>query len=463
MHKRKLLLSLFTVLALFLLPLASEAVKLATWNLLNFPGSSGTAREDDFRLVVNKLGLDVLVVQEMYNSDGVNQFLSQVMNYSVKGRYAAAPFDDDPDTDTDNALFYRKSTISFISHKEIQDTPRNVSEYVLKVKAGPGTGTVFRVYSAHLKSSKGFEKEREREAKTLRNYLNGLRSNSLFMVCGDFNLYTSNEPAYQVLTGSQADNDGRVNDPVDKPGKWSDNAAFAILHTQSTRTKQFGGGASGGLDDRFDFILVSDGLLTDPKLAYVKNSYKAYGNDGKHLNKAVNTPPNTAVPIKIANALYEAADHLPVLIELLPLGGLPRAPSGLKANSLSSTSVKLVWNDNSANENGFRIERKTADDWTQIATVRADTETYSNSGLSSEYVYTYQVRAYNQAGDSAYTNEASRRPGEDIIVYVTETGTKYHRNGCQYLSQSKIPKTLLQAKAEGYTPCSVCNPPTFHR
>lgn len=41
-------------------------------------------------------------------------------------------------------------------------------------------------------------------------------------------------------------------------------------------------------------------------------------------------------------------------------------------------------------------------------------------------------------------------------VYVTDTGSKYHKDGCRYLSQSKIRKKLSDAKAEGYEPCSVC-------
>jgi cbb3-type cytochrome oxidase cytochrome c subunit len=46
-----------------------------------------------------------------------------------------------------------------------------------------------------------------------------------------------------------------------------------------------------------------------------------------------------------------------------------------------------------------------------------------------------------------------------VTVYVTKTGKKYHRDGCRYLSHSKIPMTLKDAKAKGYTPCSVCRPP----
>jgi hypothetical protein len=44
-------------------------------------------------------------------------------------------------------------------------------------------------------------------------------------------------------------------------------------------------------------------------------------------------------------------------------------------------------------------------------------------------------------------------------VYVTRTAKRYHRDGCRYLASSKIPMTLKDAKAQGYTPCKVCRPP----
>ena len=53
---------------------------------------------------------------------------------------------------------------------------------------------------------------------------------------------------------------------------------------------------------------------------------------------------------------------------------------------------------------------------------------------------------------------ASEQKPEDVIVYVTRTGAKYHRDGCQYLRRSKIPMKLKEAK-ERYTPCSKCRPP----
>jgi len=49
-------------------------------------------------------------------------------------------------------------------------------------------------------------------------------------------------------------------------------------------------------------------------------------------------------------------------------------------------------------------------------------------------------------------------PEDDITVYVTRTGKKYHRAGCRYLRKSAIPMKLSEARRL-YGPCSVCKPP----
>jgi TnpA family transposase len=48
---------------------------------------------------------------------------------------------------------------------------------------------------------------------------------------------------------------------------------------------------------------------------------------------------------------------------------------------------------------------------------------------------------------------------KEQTVYVTKTGKKYHTATCRYLSKSKIAISLKDAKAKGFTPCSVCKPP----
>ena len=54
----------------------------------------------------------------------------------------------------------------------------------------------------------------------------------------------------------------------------------------------------------------------------------------------------------------------------------------------------------------------------------------------------------------------TKKPDESTrTVYITGTGKKYHSAGCRYLKKSSTPISLKDAKARGYTPCSVCNPP----
>jgi len=85
------------------------------------------------------------------------------------------------------------------------------------------------------------------------------------------------------------------------------------------------------------------------------------------------------------------------------------APSVLVAEAVSSSQIDLEWTDNSDNELGFKIERKegVGGTWSQITIVGANTTTYQNTGLTTKTRYYYQVRAYNGAGNSNYSNEAN--------------------------------------------------------
>ncbi len=54
--------------------------------------------------------------------------------------------------------------------------------------------------------------------------------------------------------------------------------------------------------------------------------------------------------------------------------------------------------------------------------------------------------------------EAQNSVSNEYTVYITNTGKKYHAGGCQYLKKSKIAISESDAQAQGYTPCSRCNP-----
>ena len=64
--------------------------------------------------------------------------------------------------------------------------------------------------------------------------------------------------------------------------------------------------------------------------------------------------------------------------------------------------------------------------------------------------------SYSQS-ETSTTNNNTESVGTKGYVYITKTGSKYHKSGCRYLRSSKIKVKLSEAKAKGLEPCSVCN------
>jgi hypothetical protein len=83
-------------------------------------------------------------------------------------------------------------------------------------------------------------------------------------------------------------------------------------------------------------------------------------------------------------------------------GTVPVAP-------ISSSQIRLTWTDNSNNETGFRVRRRTGTTGTysDVGTVAANITTFLNSGLTANTTYTYQVIAVNDTGNSTGSNESS--------------------------------------------------------
>jgi hypothetical protein len=86
----------------------------------------------------------------------------------------------------------------------------------------------------------------------------------------------------------------------------------------------------------------------------------------------------------------------------------PRAPSGLSIRKVSLSQLDLSWTDNSSDETGFELQRRTPNSaYATVARLAANTTRYSDTGLTPLTTYIYRVRSYNDGGPSAYwSNEA---------------------------------------------------------
>jgi endonuclease/exonuclease/phosphatase family metal-dependent hydrolase len=307
--------ALVAIVLLVVVGLAADsawAIKIAQYNLLSY--SSG--REAQFKTILNVIQPDVLSVNEINSQTAVNYFLNNVLNGSGgPGGYAAATFQQSGSMN--NALFYRTATITYAGssdHYVLYTSPR----YTDRWRLGLTGGTVpFYVYTMHLHSTD--TASRLAQCTAVRNDTNSLPAGTHFLLCGDFNLDSSSEASYQQLVGSMANNNGRAFDPANSPGDWHDNAAFRFIHTQCPQLDNPSpppGSVGGGMDDRFDFILISSALQDSQGLDYVSASYKAFGNDGLHMNNDINDPPTIPEGSAVADALHGGSDHLPVCLEL---------------------------------------------------------------------------------------------------------------------------------------------------
>ena len=383
--------------------------KIMSYNALNYPGTTSSVRNPYFSTVVSSANPDILVMQEMLSQAGVNEFLTNVL-LPINSAYTAGTFLDGPDTD--NAIFFKSSLFTFISNTAIPTTLRNITEFKL---AYTSTNDTLRIYSVHLKASDTTPDAQQRlaEVTILRNITDALPINTDYLVCGDFNIYSSTEPAYQKLLDQTTT--GYFIDLFSLTGTWN-NSIYAPYHTQSTRTRSFGGGATGGLDDRFDLILFSQSLIDYGGITYVPNTYTPYGNDGNHYNDSINRPPNTAVGQTIADAIHYSSDHTPVFASFAFENAVP-VELDLFTATVSDNDVLLKWNTvTEINNFGFDVERTVISIaerdllWNVIGFIPGN----GNSNIIHQYVfqdkdllsgnYQYRLKQIDNDGTFEYSN-----------------------------------------------------------
>jgi hypothetical protein len=309
-----------------------DTITLMHWNLLNYgntttyctqTNNSITAKAAAMGVVTTYVNPQILTVNEIgANSFAPAHFLNNVLNINGANWYQGSAMTNLSSSDLANFVFYDSRKFVLHSQYQIATTQRDINIVKLyhndtNLPFHQDTAFLY-VIVTHLKAGTTSADATERGAMAKIIMDSAARwSDGPAVLCGDMNLYTATELAWKNLT-QPADTTGEVfYDPVNMIGAWQDNQNFAAVHTQSTHSTSNGCAASGGLDDRFDFILMNKKLRKYPVFyTYIPGSYKSLGNDGNHLNQAINAGTNSSVPAIILQNLYDASDHLPVIMKL---------------------------------------------------------------------------------------------------------------------------------------------------
>lgn len=297
----------------------SQTIRICTYNLLQF-GDDDTDRVDKFRLILNEIRPSILTIQEAFQNPGepggVDLFQDSVadlldiplvryIGWDVNSHEQVAILIDTAE------LVYIGGGLQINNNR----TPRKQLALPFVVKR---TDDTIIVFTGHWKAGDEAVDAVIRKYDAVNivdgaDYLVKENATPYYVFAGDMNVYNSNEEAYQVMIRGNGVATNLFVDPIARPGDWHNNDEFAPVHTQSTRARQFGGGVNGGLDDRFDQILVSPALLP----FVLSETYTAFGNDGQHFNDSINAHPNTSVSPEMAQALHDASDHLPVFVDVV--------------------------------------------------------------------------------------------------------------------------------------------------
>src|SRR5262249_44724239 len=124
------------------------------------------------------------------------------------------------------------------------------------------------------------------------------------------------------------------------------------------------------------------------------------------------TGPTTTLTLTDATGLSDVGGLVLDGLSVTPADGsspldTTAAPAALAAIAASPAQVNLSWTDNSDNESGFEVQRKSTGDWTKIGVAPANSPAFADSALGGGTHFSYRVRALGPNGASDWSNEAS--------------------------------------------------------
>lgn len=335
---------LFFALLFTQLSFGQSEIKAMFYNLLDFSSAPPTNRAEILNSILSTYHPDLFMVCEVESQNDAQKILNESFLYTSE-EIAQSPFlfNSSGASLIHQLVYYNSEKFTLKYTDQIETNVRSINHYSFVLNTN--SKIELEVFVAHFKASISSENERLFEAQQFVDYIQNFPEEANILLAGDFNMYSSSEPGYQVLlNGTNAFN---MIDPIDESGDWNNNVSFAGIHTQSTRisNEEFEGfGAGGGLDDRFDIMLISEVMSSKANtISYVEDSYKAWGNNSNCYNNNINNSDcDGEFGLELRELLYQMSDHLPVVMNLAISDEFLSKPSYNIANSVTFISGNIV-------------------------------------------------------------------------------------------------------------------------
>lgn len=368
---------IFLAITLYSIQLFSQdTIKVMTYNLLDYNNNTSyctqtnnnvTNKDAYIRDIFSYVMPDIMGVNELSGngSTSAQRILDNDININGITWYQRANLINSNGSDIVSMIYYDSRKFKLYNQNYLPTSCRDIMIYKFYYNS-PDIATIkdtafITCIQMHLKAGSASTDLSDRAAETLQlmNYLNGITDYGNVIVMGDFNVQTSSEECFQNLI-NYSNSNIRFYDPPNKLGDWKDNSAFAMYHTQSTNLNSNNCIASGGIDDRFDFILESFYVMQNiAKVKYVPSSYIVIGQDGLHMNESINSPANYSVPANVLNALVNNSDHLPVTLKLRinqsPVNGINQVqlkPQKINLQNFTNNNAQIeIYSDINENYN----------------------------------------------------------------------------------------------------------------
>jgi len=209
--------------------------------------------------------------------------------------------------------------------------------------------------------------------------------------------------------------------PTPNPMTWANEPA-ATGQTSISMTASTASDETSAVE--YNFTCVTGGSGCSSSGWQSSNSYSATGlvaSTGYTFQvKARDQADNQTAPSVSASATTDSPPPPPPP---------PATPTDLMATVISETMIDLSWTDNASNETAYRVERSAGgqNNYSTIANLGVDAESFSDGGLLASTSYDYRVAAVNVDVDSDFATTSGTTddppPPPPFVNYAASSET----------------------------------------